>query len=186
MSSKYAIIYADPPWEYSGFTQKGGRSSYTNGARSYYPTMSLERLKALQVRTLTEKDCLLFLWSTSAHLQEAMELMKSWKFNYMTVGFVWDKQAVNPGYYTLAQCELCLIGKRGRIPRPRGARNVRQFISEHRTTHSTKPDEVRRRIENMFPQQRKLELFARKKTEGWDVWGNEVTSDIEIGEDNER
>lgn len=26
----------------------------------------------------------------------------------------------------------------------------------------------------------KVELFARQKTEGWDVWGNEVESDINL------
>jgi N6-adenosine-specific RNA methylase IME4 len=25
-----------------------------------------------------------------------------------------------------------------------------------------------------------IELFAREKTDGWDVWGNEVESDIEL------
>lgn len=80
----------------------------------------------------------------------------------------------------MSQCELCLIGKRGRIPTPRGARNVRQFVSSMRGRHSQKPDEVRRRIEEMFPTQRKLEMFARVAALGWDVWGNEVESSIQI------
>ena len=181
---KYDIIYADPPWQFRGYTQKGGKRGYTNNVREYYPTMSLEDLKNLDVPSICSKDSLIFLWATSPNLDQAIQLMQAWKFNLMTVGFVWDKQQVNPGHYTMSQCELCLIGKRGRIPQPRGARNVRQFISERRTTHSTKPDEVRQRIEAMFPSQAKIELFARKKTTGWDVWGNEVTSDVVIGEIN--
>ena len=68
---------------------------------------------------------------------------------------------MNPGFYTLSQCELCLVFKRGKIPRPRGSRNVRQLVSAPRGPHSAKPDEVRRRIGLMFPEQRKIELFAR-------------------------
>ena len=125
-------------------------------------------------------DALLFLWSSSPHLPQALDLLSAWGFAYATVAFVWDKQRANPGYYTLSQCELCVVGKRGRIPQPRGARNVRQFLSEMRGEHSAKPAEVRRRIEAMFPTQRKLELFARTAAEGWDCWGNEVTPTVTI------
>ena len=75
--------------------------------------------------------------------------MKAWGFEYKTVAFAWDKVNPNPGYYTLSQVELCLVGKRGMIPKPRGARNVRQFVSEKKTRHSGKPEEVRKRIEQM-------------------------------------
>lgn len=62
--------------------------------------------------------------------------------------------------------------KRGRIPQPRGARNVRQFVSEQRGAHSAKPPEVRDRIAAMFPEKSKIELFARVAAgNGWAVWG---------------
>ena len=106
--------------------------------------------------------------------------MKSWQFKWATVGFVWDKQKVNPGFYTMSQCELCLIGKRGKIPSPRGARNVRQLVSIERGAHSAKPEEVRNRIELMFPSQSKLELFARNTANNWDCFGNEVQSNVQM------
>jgi N6-adenosine-specific RNA methylase IME4 len=106
--------------------------------------------------------------------------MTAWGFKYKTVAFVWEKQKTNPGNYTMSQCELCLVGKRGKIPGPRGTRNERQFISEMRTRHSTKPTEIRNRIVRMFPTQRKIELFARNTSEGWDVWGNEVETNLEL------
>ena len=74
----------------------------------------------------------------------------------------------------MSQCELCLVFKHGKIPAPRGARNVRQLVSEPRGRHSAKPEEVRRRIEAMFPTQRKIELFARAPATGWTAWGLEV------------
>ena len=67
----------------------------------------------------------------------------AWGFGYKTVGVVWDKQYINPGNYTMSQWELCLIFKRGRIPQPRGSRNVQQLVSSMRGKHSEKPWEVR-------------------------------------------
>lgn len=180
MSEKFAILYADPPWEYGRQQFDGNRREDSGGAESHYPTMSLARLKRLRVADMAEPDALLFLWATSPHLDQALDLMKAWGFDYMTVGFVWDKVKVNPGYYTMSQCELCLIGKRGRIPSPRGARNVRQLVVAPRGEHSAKPEEVRKRIEAMFPAQRKVELFARRRVPGWHAWGNEVRSTVQL------
>jgi N6-adenosine-specific RNA methylase IME4 len=171
----YSIVYADPPWDYAGRvqhnTQEGNKS-----AIHHYPTLTLDALKKLRITDLCEPNCLLFLWTSSPHLPQAIELMIHWGFEYKTVAFVWEKQRKNPGYYTMSQCELCLVGKRGTIPSPRGSRKECQFFSEMRTLHSKKPDEIRNRIARMFPTQKKVELFARQEYEGWDSWGNEISS----------
>lgn len=149
-------------------------SGDTGGAVRHYPTVKLADLKQLGVPRIAAEDCLLFLWTTNPHLDQAVELGKAWGFNWATVAFVWDKERVNPGFYTLSQCELCLVFKKGRIPTPRGARNVRQMVRSKRGVHSEKPEEVRRRIEAMFPTQSKIELFARREAEGWSSWGLEI------------
>jgi len=179
---KYQIVYADPPWDYKGQKQHTGKDGKdSGGAEVHYPCMKLKELKNLDIQGFCDDDCLLFMWTSSPHLDQAIELLKAWGFSWATVGFVWDKQKVNPGFYTMSQVELCLIGKRGKIPKPRGARNIRQLVSEMRRKHSQKPDEVRKRIEQMFPTQSKIELFAREANDGWDCFGNEVDSDIQIG-----
>jgi len=170
---QYSIIYADPPWDYEGRKQHNGKAD-TGGAIEHYSTMTLSDLKLLPVEQLAAKDALLFMWVTNPHLPQGLELMNSWGFEYSTVAFVWDKKKTNPGYYTLSQVELCIVGKRGRIPKPRGARNVRQFISAERGAHSAKPDEVRDRIALMFPEVKKIELFARGYYLGWDAWGDQL------------
>lgn len=170
----YQILYADPPWDYAGRTQQNGVKA-VKSAKDHYNTMSLEDLKKLRVEEKCADDALLFLWTSSPHLPQAIELMTAWGFDYKTIAFIWDKQKTNPGYYTLSRCEICLVGKRGRFPTPRGSRKEHQFLSEMRGRHSKKPDEIRKRIERMFPTQKKLELFARETTEGWDVFGNEVS-----------
>lgn len=172
---RYGVIYADPPWDYKGQLQHAGPDSGdTGGAIRHYSTVTSADLAGLPVAEIAEDDCLLFLWATSPHLDQAISLGKAWGFEWATIAFVWDKQRVNPGFYTMSQCELCLVFKHGKIPRPRGARNVRQLVSEPRGPHSVKPDEVRRRIERMFPQQAKIELFARSAAPGWDTWGDEI------------
>ena len=185
-SQRFQIIYADPPWDYKGQLQHtglGGRDS--GGALRHYPTVPLAQLRDLPVQQIAADDCLLFMWSSSPHLDQAIDLGKSWGFAWATVAFVWHKQRTNPGFYTMSQCELCLAFKRGKIPLPRGSRKERQFVgkdgwdggfdgfvSELRGQHSAKPEEVRRRINAMFPTQTKIELFARtSKIPGWRTWG---------------
>ena len=174
-NKKYSIIYADPPWDYKGqlqHTGTGGKES--GGAIRHYPTVPVSEMKAWDVASISEEDCLLFMWSSSPHLDQAIQLGKAWGFRWATVAFVWDKQRPNPGFYTMSQCELCLVFRRGKIPKPRGARNIRQLVQVKRTRHSEKPDAVRERIEKMFPQQSKIELFARKRYPDWDAWGLEI------------
>ena len=174
-NKKYDIIYADPPWDYKGqlqHTGSGGKDS--GGAIRHYPTVPVSEMKTWDVASISKENCLLFMWSSSPHLDQAIQLGKAWGFRWATVAFVWDKQRPNPGFYTVSQCELCLVFRRGRIPQPRGARNMRQLVQVKRTRHSEKPDAVRERIEKMFPDQCKIELFARKQYQGWDTWGLEV------------
>ena len=172
---RFEILYADPPWDYKGQRQHAGAGKPdTGGAETHYPTATLRDLMELGVPAIAADDSLLFMWSSSPHLDQAIDLGKKWGFSWATVAFVWDKERVNPGFYTMSQCELCLVFKRGRIPSPRGARDVRQLVQRPRGRHSEKPDEVRRRIGEMFPSQSKIELFARERFDGWDAWGNEV------------
>ena len=174
-NKKYGIIYADPPWDYKGQLQHtGAAGKESGGAARHYPTLPVSEMETWDIAAISQENCLLFMWTSSPHLDQAIRLGKAWGFKWATVAFVWDKQRVNPGYYTMSQCELCLVFKRGKIPQPRGSRNVRQLVQTKRTRHSEKPEAVREGIEQMFPNQTKIELFARKQARGWDTWGLEV------------
>lgn len=183
---RYDVIYADPPWDYGGKMQFDRSSAsadkiditrniFISSASFKYPTLKTEDLKKIPIQEIANNDCLLFMWATSPHLKQAIDLGETWGFEYRTVAFVWDKMIHNPGKYTLSNCELCLIFKRGKIPSPRGARNVQQLVRAPRGKHSEKPIEVLKNIELMFPVQTKIELFARKKIKGWSYWGLDVT-----------
>lgn len=189
---KYDVIYADPPWDYGGKMQYDKSSIksenygfekgiFISAANFKYPTLKLKDLKQLDVNSIAAEDCILFMWTTGPQLGNSIELGTAWGFEYKTVAFVWDKQVHNPGRYTLSQTEFVLAFKKGRFPTPRGARNVRQLVSIRRGEHSEKPEAIIDGISEMFPQQKKIELFARKNYFGWDNWGLEIPeSKIEI------
>jgi N6-adenosine-specific RNA methylase IME4 len=183
----YDIIYADPPWDYHGKMQYDRscikdvnvgfrRKVFISAATFQYPTMKLRDLEKLDVPSISASDCLLFLWTTGPQMANAISLGSAWGFAYKTVAFVWDKMNHNPGRYTLSQTEFCLVFKKGRIPSPRGARNVKQLVRSRREAHSAKPEEVIDGITAMFPSQRKIDLFARRRFQGWDAWGLEAPS----------
>ncbi len=171
----YDIVYMDPPWRY-GNPVRTGSGRQTNLEEDHYPTMSIKELKELPINELTNKDSLIYMWVTSPFVAIGIDIACEWGFDYSTVAFVWDKTIALRGSYTMGATEQVLVFKKkgGKIPQPRGARNIRQFISEKRREHSRKPDDVRTRIETMHPTQSKLEMFARTAPEGWDVWGNET------------
>ena len=179
-NKKYQIIYADPPWTYKS-KECLAKTSILNGKlNTHYKTMPLKEIKELDIQSISDDNSLLFLWVVSPMLGDGIDLMKSWGFKYSTIAFIWHKQKTNPRSYTMSECEICLVGKKGTIPKPRGIRNARQFLSEMRTRHSAKPNEIRQRIEKMFPTQNKIELFARDVKDNWDCWGNEVISDVKL------
>lgn len=136
----YDIIIADPPWDYQGQEQHGGQGSQpSGGAARHYPTMTVKQMiEQIPVVSWAADDCLLFMWSTWPHLDQAIQLGQGWGFRYVHTPFIWDKQRTNPGYYTLTQTEPVLCFKRGRIPRPRGSRRERQLVIQQRTRHSEK------------------------------------------------
>lgn len=147
--------------------------------------MSIDELCALPVDKLAEKDCLLFLWATFPQLPEALRLIKAWGFTFKTVAFVWLKlNKKSPtwfyglGYWTRGNAEVCLLAKRGK-PKRQSA-SVHQFIISPIEQHSKKPDVARDKIIALAGDLSRVELFARQKIPGWDVWGNEVDSDLSL------
>ncbi|MBQ8231969.1 MAG: adenine methyltransferase [Lachnospiraceae bacterium] len=176
---KYKVIYADPPWQYRAYTKKeGGRS-----AESHYPTMNLEDIKKLPIMELADKDCALFMWVTRPCLREGLYVLDAWGFKYKTIAFVWvkmNKKAASlfwgMGYWTRSNVEFCILATKGKPKRV--SAGVHQVIMTHIEEHSKKPQEARIMIEKLMGDGPRIELLARQKSEGWDVWGNEVESDI--------
>ena len=169
---KFSIIYADPPWRYEQKNRQGS-------AELHYPTMSIEEICSLPVADLAAKDSVLFLWATFPQLPEALKVIKAWGFSYRSVAFVWIKRNRRSyswfyglGYWTRGNAEICLLAIKGH-PKRKSA-GVHQLIVSPIERHSKKPDEARQKIVELMGDIPRVELFAREKKPGWDVWGNEV------------
>lgn len=200
MEDKYQVLLADPPWSYKKWNKKTGHGKATD----HYSTLSKHQLCAMgeQIRGLMAPNAALFLWATPPTIHDAMELMTAWGFKYRTFGFTWVKHyvgathfstepliigedneahkvALGMGSYSRANAEPCLLGVRGRMPV--ADRGVSSIILSPRLKHSQKPYEAHSRIERLYPEAKKLELFARRRVLGWDAWGDGVAyPDIEL------
>lgn len=163
---KYRIIYADPPWKYGN-----AMPEYVTEPQDYYLLMNTEDICAMPIKDITEKDAVLFLWSTSPHLPEALEVAKAWGFTYKTT-FIWDKIKHNMGHYNSVRHEILLVCTKGACT-PDVKRLFDSVVSEERTEHSKKPNVFREIIETIYTYGNKIELFARETPEGWDVFGNQ-------------
>jgi N6-adenosine-specific RNA methylase IME4 len=161
--------------------------------------MDLAALRKLPVAELAAEDAVLCMWAVPPIFREAFEVIESWGFTYLTLGFVWvkltldgeallagrhegpipdDVTRMGMGHWTRANAEFCLLGVRGSPKRLNAG--VRQVVLEAPGRHSAKPAEVRRRLVKLCGDRPRIELFARERHDGWHVWGNEVQSDVTL------
>ena len=177
IEEEYEIIYADPSWSYNRNVGEGIASEE-------YSTLSLDKIKSfLEDNDIKSKEnSLLFLWVTFPMLKEGIEVLESWGFRYKTLGFNWIKLNKNGkpffgiGHYTKSNSEICLIGIKGK-GLPIIDNTISQIIMTEKERHSKKPDIIPDLIVRLVGDRKRAELFARQKTKGWDVYGNEIKKD---------
>jgi N6-adenosine-specific RNA methylase IME4 len=162
-SERFRCIYADPPWAYENTACRGA-------AAKHYRTMGVEEVCRLPVRDLADGEAHLHLWTTSSFLFEAKQVIDAWGFQFKS-SFVWCKPVLGCGNYWRLAHEFLLLGVRGRLPF--ADRTLRSWTEAARTSHSTKPDRIRRLVERASPGPR-LELFGRRACPGWTVFGTEI------------
>jgi N6-adenosine-specific RNA methylase IME4 len=173
---KYSIIYADPAWSYRNMW------NIQATANKHYETMDNKDICNLNVKELADDNCILFLWATFPKIQEALDVIKAWWFEYKTVWFTWIKKNKNltnffgVWWYTKSNAEVCLIWVKWKAPKI--SNSISSIVETVREKHSKKPNIIRDKIVQFCWDIPRIELFAREKTEWWDVWGNEVESSI--------
>lgn len=176
---KYSVIYADPPWKYKNESPPclPEKQPETCKIEYYYPTMSLDDIKAINVKGISENDCVLFLWATTPAINEALEVVKAWGFKYKTM-ITWEKTNRDcMGYWFRTCTEHLIVAVKGKVKAFRSME--RTCYHEKRSKHSKKPEYFYSLIEKVTNGNR-IEMFARNHREGWDVFGNEVENSIEI------
>ena len=196
---RYSLLYCDPPWSYNDKAQAGNR-----GAEFKYPCMSIQELQEMipYIEEISAKDSVIYMWTTGPMMLTACLLMESWGFQYKTVAFTWIKTNKKPllwsspiahlimgidddekefttgdfmgmGNHTRSNAEFVLLGVRGKGIK-RVSASVRSTVISPIREHSRKPDEVRHRLESLYGDVPRIEMFARTRTDGWEFWGNEV------------
>lgn len=173
----YGLIYADPPWKQS----KGGKKSVrenSSGKPLDYPTCSLDEIKE-HLRLATEsttENSILFLWTIDKYLFEAQQIAESLGYK-LHARMIWDKVTGIPAAFTVRYGhEYLLYMYKGKLtPVAKDERGkIHTVFRERVTKHSKKPDIAYEIIERLYPDLKKLEMYARETRDGWDSFGNEV------------
>tara|TARA_B100000085_G_scaffold103110_1_gene93772 strand:- start:614 stop:1156 length:543 start_codon:yes stop_codon:yes gene_type:complete len=174
INKQYGVIYADPPWSFKTYSDKGKDRS----PEQHYNVLSLTDISLLPVSNIAKPDAVLLMWVIDPLLDKAFEVINAWGFKYKTVAFTWAKtNKTKPGfftglgYWTRGNPEMCLLATKGKPKRL--SKSVPQLVVEQRREHSRKPDIMYSHIENLL-EGPYIELFARTKRPGWDAWGNQV------------
>lgn len=185
---KYNIFLIDPPWRIEVWDRETGLDRSPD---IHYPTMTKEELFDLPVESWAADNAVMIMWTVDCHYDTAIDLGKKYGFKFNTVFQRWLKTPEDPtqgflfpveapdlhiaqGYTTRSGgCEECWLFKRGDgLPVLR--HDIRREFYDIRREHSRKPPIVRENIVKLYGDYPRLEMFARERTQGWDVWGNEV------------
>ena len=180
---KYQVIYVDPPWKQS----KGGKKSVrpkSSGEKLEYPVISLEEIEQhLFNATLeTDRNAVMFLWTIDKYLHEAEQIAKRLGYK-LHARMIWNKVTGIPAAFTIRYGHeyLLYLYKGKLLPVAKSERGkIHSVFTEQVKRHSQKPEIAYQIIERLYPEAKKLEMYARLKREGWGAWGNEVESDIDL------
>ena len=179
---KYQTILADPPWEYGAWGWGGTRRLKPSLPRQMpYQTMTLEQIEFLPVSELADINCELYIWTTQRYLPCVFDVISIWGFKYcQTLTWCKTPRGLGMGGIYCPTTEFLILARKGKMPKVKRQDSTWFLTKRPHNSHSTKPEFFQDLIEQVTNPPR-LELFARRKRMGWDCWGNEVDSDIELG-----
>lgn len=191
---KYQVIYADPPWKQKagrkigGYKMEDGKQLFVSeGNKSLdlpYPTMTVDEIAAIPVKSIVAKDAHLFMWVTNKYLLKAETVINAWGFKYVTC-ITWKKKKMGGGLGGMVRgtSEFLLFCRRGNLKAtgiiPESVIEAKRPYVNGYPCHSKKPEVFAKMIEQVSPG-RRLEMFARSQRAGWDVFGNQVDNSIQI------
>jgi N6-adenosine-specific RNA methylase IME4 len=169
----FDVIYADPPWQFDG-------DEISDRVTGKYPKMSTEDICRLPVATIAANDGYLFLWTTKHHFLhgDAMKVANAWGSKIVDwITLAKDESGV--GRHTRHATEYLCICKRGNnLPAPPTDAVPRDWQNFPVRRQGEKPVEFYGIIERMtVGLNRRVELFARRRRNGWIAWGNQVPTE---------
>jgi N6-adenosine-specific RNA methylase IME4 len=176
---KYKTIVADPPWKYGKWGTASDRPNQIHARPLPYPSMSLDEIAALPIPDLADDDCELYVWTTQKYLEHTFPLIRGWGFKVCeTLTWCKEPRGTGQGGLFTPTTEFIVHGRKGKMPMKQRI-DTTWWKVQRPNIHSVKPESFQDIIEQVSDAPR-LEMFARRYRLGWDVWGNEVTPNIEI------
>lgn len=200
LKMKFQVITSDPPWSFDDRLQKM-KSTTRRSAVSQYQTMTLDEICSIKVNEIADPaGCVLALWVPSALLTHGIKVMDAWGFT-LKGNIVWvktkkpmaekkwvkwlkslvsppdlnDSLAFGMGRMFRQAHEIALIGTSGKSVYPLlQDHSQRSVIMAPNLGHSRKPEELQDRLDKMFPEAQKLEMFARRVRNGYTCLGNQI------------
>ncbi len=195
---KFDVIVSDPPWAFSDGLRKM-KAKTKRSARSQYKTMSAAEVAALQIPTIVNpRGCVLCLWVPGTLLVDGLNVMNAWGFTYKQIA-IWvktkkdvtkhakkllkmgrpidlnDMLSFGMGRLFRQTHEIALVGTLGKVYGGLKNKSQRSVLFDINRGHSTKPELLQDRLDLMFPEGNRLEMFARRTRLGWETIGDGVT-----------
>ena len=180
---KFDLILSDPAWKQNRGGKKNVRPK-SSGEELIYTTISLDEIEELQkqVRDMSNENHILFLWTIDKYLHESEAMIKRLGYK-LHARMIWNKVTGIPAAFTVRfgheYLLYCYYGKL--LPVAKDERGkIHTVFTEQVKAHSQKPETSYQIIERLYPDTKKVEMYARRKRNGWSAWGNEVETDIEL------
>jgi N6-adenosine-specific RNA methylase IME4 len=166
----YRVIVADPPWAYE--IDGTGNANWEHRATKSYITMPIEQMCAMDISSITHEDCILWLWTTNAHMRNAFAVVDAWGFTQKTI-LTWAKDKMGHGDWLRGKTEHCLMAVRGKPIVE--LTNQTTLLEGKRRANSQKPVEFYDFVERLCPSPRYAYLFSRySHNQKWDCHGDEA------------
>ncbi len=174
--SRHSVILADPPWDYG---MPNDRSASRLLPHEQYITLTIDAICDMGVAEIAAEDSMLFMWCPASLLPDGLKVMAAWGFDYSS-NWVWHKcsdggQLNCGGGTAVIHHELLLVGKRGTgLTIANKKARASSVVSAPVRAHSAKPVVVHERLEALYPDVSRIELFSRAQRAGWTMYGNQV------------
>jgi N6-adenosine-specific RNA methylase IME4 len=179
----FDLILSDPAWKQS----KGGKKNVrpkSSGEELIYTTITLEEIEEIQkqVRDMSKENHILFLWTIDKYLHESEQMIARLGYK-LHARMIWNKVTGIPAAFTVRYGHeyllYCYYGKLTPVAKDERGK-IHTVFTEQVKEHSQKPEISYRIIERLYPDAKKIELYCRRKRQGWSAWGNEIETDIEL------
>ncbi|EHN8865630.1 DNA methyltransferase [Enterobacter hormaechei] len=205
MTGKYSLIYADPPWSYGNTISNGAAADHYSTmklidikrlpvwelaaenavlAMWYTGTHNQEAIELAEAWGFTVRTMKGFTWVKLNHNAE-LRINKALAEGEVTdfydfLDLLNAETRMNGGNHTRANTEDLLIATRGAGLERKHA-GIKQVVYSPLGAHSEKPWEVRHRLELLYGDVPRIELFSRSAAPGWHHWGNQcATAAVEL------